>query len=1347
MKGFKFYIKAQFVVLIFSLLGLTQLDAQTPLWVYGNQVIDFSGSYPVANALPQPANYGPNLRYHGQSPTNCQTVQCDKNGNILFFIIDGNVYNGQGYLIASAVNELSLPSENQFQNYKSKIAVTNVPGYCNLFYIFSAFHGTLNTTADAFVLSILDITANNPNFQDTTGIKGSLRNISGLEDSPTYLGLYNSLTALSSIGNDQVLEVTLGSPKSSIELIEILEISENEKIVAFGGPVDGITFLNVNLSGISLNEDISYTSGGGTIEELFGGLELGIRNNGDRVYASSASFSPNSLTSTGAFVTIGSIACNGQVIDTSHVYLSSNFGEVVRSLEFTHSGEILWYTKNSSPYIGAIDMNTLDIINVPFGADTLFAKSEIEIQKHGSNYVIFAATSAGLIEISNIENPAQSEIIFNTITGLNFPNTYANYFYTIQSQNCNYSVLQDFLQSGTCCHAELEQNALGSSVITNLIDGSWNINNPIESGSNVVHVMQDLVFLTGTTTVISDLTFEFDQDANLIIQKGASVRFIRCKLTSLSCNQQMWPGINLLGSTNIYNSIDQVPAFGGDQGNLILDFCTLENAMIGVEVGTASLNGGGIVRATNSKFRNNARDVYFRKFHYVAANGDYAVNKSTFAGCEFVTDHQLFSLNHDGIIHVDLNDVDFIKFSNCSFMNKTSINTYNWMNRGKGIYAKRASFTVSGTNNTWSELPNDLSNTTFYKLTHGIKCIGNYLPQSAFVCKKQSFQKCMYGISASATPNAQIYLNDFTLPDAAGYSSNNVVERGVHLSSCTGFLLEQNSFEGLNDPAVNDEFPGALGVWIQNSGDNANEVRNNDFSYLKLGTLVQGNNEDFILNVNGVSDFTPGTDHTGLQLLCNTNESNSTDFYLDANSKIRWMQGGSGVGVDYGPAGNKFSTELCLFPCQDFVVNSANVFSTTYYSNIEEFYDPDFGISPTNPLGSSLLISQQTNLSYLSNPCEDIFNSSGQLINALIQGPDLAQIHIDLEAAREIYKNVVNSNEGEQIIALLNEAYPHESQFYADFLEERFPLSDSVMKVLINASERLNPFQLTEILLANCPLRRELIWFLEESSVLSDFFMSFIYQANTGVSNRMLMEMNITALATLRDHLIREVAWQTFQNDSLQISDVNEYLEVLNYLSIIAPESSTMYSKLESAMYLENGDLISALSSLDSDTRLESWIWIVENFFDTTQVMPMQDSVLRTKLWEIALDYVNPENGVAWGLLQENGLTSDEPSPNFPNESRMSTRNIQRALDIQRNLMTISPNPSNGISWITYPVEADHGGVISVFDSQGRMIYKTKLQHGGMFELNLIEYSEGLYLVQLEMFNRPVETQKLSVIK
>ena len=141
------------------------------------------------------------------------------------------------------------------------------------------------------------------------------------------------------------------------------------------------------------------------------------------------------------------------------------------------------------------------------------------------------------------------------------------------------------------------------------------------------------------------MVFAFDEDADLIIEKGASVYLHGTTWTSLSCEDIMWPGVDLLGTTNAANSIDQLPVSGGDQGYLNLSNSVIENAMIGIDVGgNVANNAGGIVRASNTDFKNNQNDVMFRKYHY-QSGVNYIQNKSYFNSCTFVTDEHLNNNN------------------------------------------------------------------------------------------------------------------------------------------------------------------------------------------------------------------------------------------------------------------------------------------------------------------------------------------------------------------------------------------------------------------------------------------------------------------------------------------------------------------------------------------------------------------------------------------------------------------------------------------------------------------------------------------------------------------------------
>jgi hypothetical protein len=68
-----------------------------------------------------------------------QNVQCDENGNVLFFIVDGNVYNGDGLLIADAGSNVDDRACEVCFFAGNEVHVIPVPGSCTRFYVIGLF--------------------------------------------------------------------------------------------------------------------------------------------------------------------------------------------------------------------------------------------------------------------------------------------------------------------------------------------------------------------------------------------------------------------------------------------------------------------------------------------------------------------------------------------------------------------------------------------------------------------------------------------------------------------------------------------------------------------------------------------------------------------------------------------------------------------------------------------------------------------------------------------------------------------------------------------------------------------------------------------------------------------------------------------------------------------------------------------------------------------------------------------------------------------------------------------------------------------------------------------------------
>lgn len=112
--------KVQFLLL----LAVTSLlFAQAPKWVIGSSLIDFSGTPSIINSSLLGAAGPANGAF-------------DKNGNLLFYVKAGTIYNINGSSLAAFGGLPALPNE---------LSIVNVPATCNRFYIMGIFGGPVGT--------------------------------------------------------------------------------------------------------------------------------------------------------------------------------------------------------------------------------------------------------------------------------------------------------------------------------------------------------------------------------------------------------------------------------------------------------------------------------------------------------------------------------------------------------------------------------------------------------------------------------------------------------------------------------------------------------------------------------------------------------------------------------------------------------------------------------------------------------------------------------------------------------------------------------------------------------------------------------------------------------------------------------------------------------------------------------------------------------------------------------------------------------------------------------------------------------------------------------------------------
>ncbi|MFN8777058.1 MAG: T9SS type A sorting domain-containing protein [Flavobacteriales bacterium] len=1355
--------------------AMLHMTAQHPLVVMGNKQVNFEnpmGQLPVS-ALPTPAplqGFPAYYFYDGSEPQYSFACQFDENGELRLFVVDGNIYDGDGYLIAESYfqnNDIDWPVIGR----QPDIVITAIPGSCTRYLLFSSGKKTFNENVSILAL-ILDFELANPLFPGQ-GRLGALWQVSSLDSPGSDLQGFAVASSpnysLASTDSDLAFEIKVdGHPKDGYAFFELIESPNNGPKQLFIAVEGVFCRLELTASGFgSYYESQNAWNGSGRLQ--YGELEA-VWNAQESSYLVALMYqNGNGQTNVQAEIFINRFSSSFQWLNETMVQVGTAESDLpprINGLEFSPDGHYLYYTSDLSPYFGWINTQTnatgdlSSVIPVP----SQYATTRLEGNRAAApgQDAIYCYGPGGLSALINPNNPAQATFqatvavssSLGNVPEYHDPYTPAvTYFRTFQRQNYNGGQMMSFLQSQGCCYAMLVDDAFGTKTITTAEDGSWSYgNNPFGNSTGPVVILGDLVFEPGTVTYINNMTFEFGPEANVIIRQNAKVRMNGSVFTALHCNTQMWPGVNLLGHVSLSQSPFSLtaPFNAGGQGLLIMqNQSRIEHARIGVEVGINNSTAGGVIYATDSEFRNNKMDVSFRKYH--AYSGTTLVaNKSYFGNCLFITRQALLNAGEAPGNHVTLDQVDRIVFRSCSFVNSTPLSVYNWFNRGTGIWSRRASFIVQGSNNPWTGSPLDVVNTSFYHLNTGIRSLGGYSPHAFYTCREMEFQHCLYGIMNYQTNRPMIVLNNFLLPEASGFDflpeelvnindpTGQLVERGIFLTGSTGYTVEQNTFTGFDNPLVNDDYPGGLGIWVDQSGAvDDNFIRNNDFNEMKLGIYATRNN-----------GYT--AQQAGVQLICNDFVSGVTDIYRFANSNLRYDQGGNqGPLGDNLKAGNRFSQDVpdCS-AVGDFVIDPDNTNYTAYYAHYEPITIPDCGGVSAYDQGQLLTVSFFDFVPYSPADCPLSFSPGGGGGTGPGSAPGIiaaiGNVRNQLAASQQLYTSMVDANQKQNTIEVIEMALPAQSQFVRDILLQRHPLSDEVLKKVVYYADKFNPWHLTQVFLANSPLSKEVLFSIEDSDILSDFFMGFLYDADHGASLRKLMESEISYYESELDRLHVDLAYSLVHYQSEPGTEEDVLMDYQPYQIAVQESAADKYLFDKVGFSVFGGEYAQALDQIPDHDDWNTYRELVNLDATIDQNGDQPDQEINDYLINLSQDLENDFCHFARSVLFGSGLCAEDPIPVFPIQYR-SLQIEQVRSKSQVPLLGAWPNPTTSSAWIHYPIEADGVGSLRVISPSGQVIQESFLNTSGLFELDLVRFGAGLYLVQLIVEDTILDSTKVVV--
>jgi hypothetical protein len=997
-------MKSKHFLLAVVLIAISYVRGQNPLTIIPPSYINLSVPVPLPNG---PAA----THYHGQPAENSSNAFADPLGNLKFFIVDDKVYDHEGYLVGDLTLTANSTANTTLKG-RSEVIIAPIPGECEKFYIFSMGKDYLNPTqGDKLFMNILDFTIessiNNSRLGEVYPWNGSgtpifdagVKNANGhmalskpREDGSYFLFItsadklrvYNITQtglALNYVLNLQATDIYQDF-RAELELIEIPDPTD-----LVHGSRYRIALSVLRLVQISPAQVIPYHNVV-KIDFNYNGLPIA---NTDRTYWY-----------------LALLDTNGEPIPFIH---GLEFDKTGKQLFISHTSGQLNYT-NALDYV-LVEQPGNNINNITNAQNTDFQNSQIErftfngvdalymINNNQFGRIVTNDLNPGAYTFQpNVANFGISPSHMGMSPGGSLYNAFKLFMLPDQIDGFNY---QNFYINGddiSCCKVNIPYNKSAYSTSTSTLPSWTGNNNDLEAipNSNIATIRDELRIKKGTSLTITGMEIRFAPGAKLIIEAGdnqVSGGKLILNATTLTVDTRcsadaLWDGVEVQG---IYNQ-PQGSIYGASkQGRLILtNNSIIEHARKGVIAGSFdNSNGtyiaektGGIIVASNSTFRNNQRDVVFRK--YISPSGQN--NFSSFVNCQFLVTQTLKG-NVQPINHVELHNIKNVYFGGCDFKHTSA-----HLRQGSGIFALNSIFNVKAHCNSQTIPCTNYDPNLFENLSHGI-WVNAAGATSTFSSDRNKFINNLVGIRATNTNLAAITRNQFKLYEAVTQTT------GLYLVNSTKYVVEENDF----DIVALEPMPTAktYGIVVNNSGALPNSIYKNTFHNLYIG----GQSE----SVNSNNDVTVAGG-TGLVWKCNTfNKPIEKHDLTVINGRISYNQGlvnsGSALLANQYAASNVFSlaNESVVLE-HDLFLSNANPINYVYVSNATNIRPDSYTNSLVNLQLTTVNASQ---ISYdFTNACPTRLDKGKEILAINLVGlkADLAANGPSIQLQSEIDRTV-----------------------------------------------------------------------------------------------------------------------------------------------------------------------------------------------------------------------------------------------------------------------------------------------------------------------------------------------------
>lgn len=350
--------------------------------------------------------------YNGEHATRTFNIQYDPfNANqILFFIVDGKIYNKDGKFLAAPYFDLDYT--NLSLAGASQLVIAPIPGDCNQYFIFSAAEKSGNEGNPTIpVFCRLDFSLHNSNYPANIPINGELINVSNDPFNP-------KIGTLSDLNNAPLFDNSTHNSSIHFAVSRIRQIDGLPTRNVYLASGNHCFHLHLNNLGLSYVNQI--TTGGTQGHEK---SEMELHEYSDGHY--SLAIPIFNIDYEG--ITLIDLATDGTFGNTQTIELISNTNNppnkaYIKGLEFSQNGRFLYFNHN----IKVNYPNPLGFIDLQNNNQISYFQSFNSVQIQEIQYSQLELSSTGRIYMNKVPNA------FGNSNGLYFLNDPGN---TLNSSN------------------------------------------------------------------------------------------------------------------------------------------------------------------------------------------------------------------------------------------------------------------------------------------------------------------------------------------------------------------------------------------------------------------------------------------------------------------------------------------------------------------------------------------------------------------------------------------------------------------------------------------------------------------------------------------------------------------------------------------------------------------------------------------------------------------------------------------------------------------------------------------------------------------------------------------------